>query len=49
MSMNITVINGTPRKQGRTGIVARYLSKQYGCSLIDLSDGSIPNWKRSGR
>ncbi len=42
MSMNITVINGTPRKQGRTGIVARYLSKQYGCSLIDLSDGSIP-------
>lgn len=40
--MKIAVINGSPRKIGRTGIAARYLAKKYEAELIDLSDGSIP-------
>lgn len=40
--MNIVVINGSPRRSGRTGIVARYIAAQYGTKLIDLSDGTLP-------
>lgn len=40
--MHIVVVNGSPRKSGRTGIVARHIAKQYGAQLIDLSEGAIP-------
>jgi azobenzene reductase len=40
--MNMVVINGSPRKSGRTGIVARYIASQYGAKLIDLSEGVLP-------
>jgi azobenzene reductase len=40
--MNIVIINGSPRKQGRTGIAARFMAKIYEADLIDLSDGSLP-------
>ncbi|OEH94442.1 NADPH-dependent FMN reductase [Bacillus solimangrovi] len=40
--MKLVVINGSPRKSGRTGIVARFIAKEYSSQLIDLSDGSLP-------
>ncbi|RLQ97370.1 NADPH-dependent FMN reductase [Falsibacillus albus] len=40
--MKIVVINGSPRKKGRTGIASRYLARNYGFDLIDLSKGDIP-------
>ncbi|WP_064091802.1 NADPH-dependent FMN reductase [Rossellomorea aquimaris] len=40
--MNILVINGSPRKKGRTGIASRYISRTYNCDFIDLSDGTLP-------
>ncbi|MDX8366839.1 NAD(P)H-dependent oxidoreductase [Cytobacillus sp. IB215665] len=40
--MNIVVINGSPRKSGRTGVAARFISKEYKAQLIDLSDGTLP-------
>ncbi len=42
MKMNLLVINGSPRKYGRTGIVAEYIAKEYGGTYIDLSQGDIP-------
>jgi azobenzene reductase len=42
IQMNMVVINGSPRKTGRTGIVARHISQQYGAKLIDLSEGTLP-------
>jgi azobenzene reductase len=36
--MKIVIINGSPRKKGRTGIAARVISRMYGIELIDLSD-----------
>ncbi len=40
--MNVVIINGTPRKKGRTGITSRFIARKYNCDLIDLSDGSLP-------
>lgn len=40
--MKFTIINGSPRKTGRTGIAARFIAKKYGAELIDLSKGNIP-------
>ncbi|MDP5275932.1 NADPH-dependent FMN reductase [Chengkuizengella axinellae] len=40
--MKLLVINGTPRKFGRTGVIGNYISNQYNADLIDLSEGSIP-------
>ncbi len=40
--MKILIINGSPRKSGRTGIAARYISNKYNADMIDLSEGKIP-------
>jgi azobenzene reductase len=40
--MNIVIINGSPRKRGRTRIAARFIARTYNADLIDLSDGSLP-------
>ncbi|WP_433748512.1 NADPH-dependent FMN reductase [Falsibacillus pallidus] len=40
--MNIVIINGSPRKKGRTGIASRFMARKYGFNLIDLSAGEIP-------
>ncbi|BCB02848.1 NADPH-dependent FMN reductase [Bacillus sp. KH172YL63] len=40
--MNILIINGSPRKNGRTGIASRFIARNHNCGLIDLSDGSLP-------
>jgi azobenzene reductase len=40
--MNIVIINGSPRKSGRTGIAARYIQRTYNTDLIDLSEGDFP-------
>ncbi|AKL83668.1 YhdA [Bacillus atrophaeus UCMB-5137] len=40
--MNILVINGTTRKQGRTRIAASYISALYNTGLIDLSEYTLP-------
>lgn len=40
--MNILVINGTARKQGRTRIAASYISALYNTGLIDLSEYTLP-------
>ncbi|MEH7123597.1 NADPH-dependent FMN reductase [Bacillus sp. JJ1532] len=40
--MKLTIINGSPRKKGRTGIASRYIAKKYGAELIDLSKGELP-------
>ncbi|MBS4188716.1 NAD(P)H-dependent oxidoreductase [Bacillus sp. FJAT-49705] len=40
--MKLTVINGSPRKKGRTGIASRFIAKKYGAELIDLSKQELP-------
>jgi azobenzene reductase len=35
--MKFVIINGSPRKKGRTGIASRSISRMYGIELIDLS------------
>jgi len=40
--MKFVVINGSPRKHGRTGILARFISRTYGAHLIDLSAHELP-------
>lgn len=43
--MKLVVINGSPRKEGRTGILARYISRTYGAELVDLSTYHLPLYK----
>jgi azobenzene reductase len=40
--MRIIMINGSPRKNGRTGIASRYIEKMFNIDLIDLSQLQIP-------
>ncbi|WP_223700899.1 NADPH-dependent FMN reductase [Sutcliffiella deserti] len=40
--MKIVVINGSPRKSGRTGVASRFIQRSYHTDLIDLSEGEIP-------
>lgn len=40
--LKLLIINGSPRKKGRTGIASRFIAKKYGVELIDLSVGEIP-------
>ncbi|MBG9543469.1 FMN-dependent NADH-azoreductase [Cytobacillus firmus] len=40
--MKLTIINGSPRMKGRTGIASRYIARKYNAELIDLSFGEIP-------
>lgn len=40
--MNITVINGTPRKKGRTKIAADYIANTYQTEYFDLSEFILP-------
>ncbi len=40
--MDIVIINGSPRKKGRTGIASRHIGRTYGAEVIDLSDGTLP-------
>ncbi|MEI5906386.1 NADPH-dependent FMN reductase [Bacillus spongiae] len=40
--MNILIINGTPRKAGRTRIASKYIADKYQFHLIDLCEQSIP-------
>lgn len=40
--MKLTIINGSPRMKGRTGIASRYIARKYNAELIDLSLGEIP-------
>ncbi|MDE5414615.1 NADPH-dependent FMN reductase [Alkalihalobacterium chitinilyticum] len=40
--MNVLVINGTPRKHGRTRILASHLAHTHNTNYIDLSDFSLP-------
>ncbi|TDK62117.1 NAD(P)H-dependent oxidoreductase [Bacillus salipaludis] len=40
--MKVVIINGSPRKKGRTRIAARFIAKKYDAELLDLSEVSIP-------
>jgi azobenzene reductase len=40
--VNIVVFNGSPRRQGRTGIVARYIKDTFNTEIIDLSMKELP-------
>lgn len=40
--MKLLIINGSPRKSGRTGIATRYIAKKYNVDVIDLSEGKLP-------
>lgn len=40
--MNIVMINGSPRKEGRTGKLAAIISKKYDMKTIDLSELVLP-------
>lgn len=40
--MKLLIINGSPRKTGRTGIAARYISNKYNADIIELSEGKLP-------
>ncbi|SFA80871.1 MULTISPECIES: NADPH-dependent FMN reductase [unclassified Bacillus (in: firmicutes)] len=40
--MKILMINGSPRKTGRTGIASRYITKMHGVDFIDLSVLDVP-------
>lgn len=40
--MNIVVVNGSPRKKGRTGIAANFIADRYNATLVDLREANIP-------
>ncbi|MCL6586637.1 MAG: NAD(P)H-dependent oxidoreductase [Anoxybacillus sp.] len=40
--MNLVVVNGSPRKYGRTRIVAKYIAERYGAVLFDISEDILP-------
>ncbi|WP_442599007.1 NADPH-dependent FMN reductase [Neobacillus sp. D3-1R] len=41
--MKILMINGSPRRNGRTGIATRSIARQYGVDVIDLSgEDAVP-------
>ncbi|WP_335872422.1 NADPH-dependent FMN reductase [Bacillus sp. 2205SS5-2] len=40
--MTIVIINGTPRKKGRTRIASKFLASKYHLDLIDLADFGLP-------
>ncbi|ANB59444.1 NADPH-dependent FMN reductase [Anoxybacteroides amylolyticum] len=40
--MNIVVVNGSPRKYGRTRIVAKHIAERYGAALFDVSEDILP-------
>jgi azobenzene reductase len=40
--MKLVIINGSPRKEGRTGMLGRFAAGMYGAELINLSDGTLP-------
>jgi azobenzene reductase len=40
--MKIVMVSGSPRKEGRTGKLAAFISKKYGINLIDLSELVLP-------
>jgi azobenzene reductase len=45
MNMKLAVISGTPRKQGRTRIVAQYITNVFGAELYDVSIEELPLYK----
>lgn len=40
--MKLAIINGTPRKHGRTRIAAQYIADVYDAELYDLSTEALP-------
>lgn len=40
--MKMVIINGSPRKKGRTGIAAQFIASKYNAELIDLREANIP-------
>jgi azobenzene reductase len=40
--MKMVVMNGSPRKSGRTGMVAKYIAAKYSAVFIDLSEQPLP-------
>lgn len=40
--MKLVVINGTPRKFGRTRVVAKYIADQFEGELYDLAVEELP-------
>lgn len=40
--MSIVIFSGTPRKNGRTRLVAKEVAKKLGGTLVDLSEGDLP-------
>jgi azobenzene reductase len=40
--MKLLIVNGSPRKNGRTKELAKYISKTYDTDLIDLSEINLP-------
>ncbi|MBI0577842.1 NAD(P)H-dependent oxidoreductase [Neobacillus cucumis] len=40
--MKVVIINGSPRKKGRTRIATHFIAKKYDAELLDLSEMNIP-------
>ncbi|OIK10187.1 FMN-dependent NADH-azoreductase [Bacillus sp. MUM 116] len=40
--MKLVIINGSPRKKGRTRIATHFIAKKYDAELFDLSEVNIP-------
>lgn len=41
-TMNLVVVNGSPRKYGRTRIVAKHVAERYAAVLFDVSEDILP-------